>query len=235
MTKVVVVSGSVRMENSEGAVILGPFIEGMRASGAEVELVYVKRLRIAPCMGDFQCWDEKPGECRIKDDMQALYPRLKAADILVLATPVYIPLPGEMQNFVNRLCPLIDPYLIRRGPRTRARANKDVMIKRIALVSTCGWWEMGNFGTVVRIVREISKDIGIEFAGAVLRPHASLMARGGKRAEDVLKAAKRAGEELVRKGAISKRVLESVSQPLMSEQEFRERSHRNYERVRAGL
>lgn len=235
MTKVIVVSGSVRMEESEGAVILAPFIEGMRAAGATVELVYVKRLRIAPCMGDFQCWDEKPGMCRIKDDMQALYPRLKAADILVLATPVYIPLPGEMQNFMNRLCPLIDPYLIRRGPRTRARPNKDVKIKKIALVSTCGWWEMGNFGTVVRIVREISKDIGIEFAGAVLRPHASLMGRGGRKEEDMLRAARRAGEELVRKGTMSKRVLDAVSQPLMSEQEFRRRSHERHARIRAAL
>ena len=235
MTKVVVVSGSVRMEESEGAVILRPFIEGMRATGASVELVFVKRLRIAPCMGDFQCWDEKPGECRVKDDMQALYPRLKAADILVLATPVYIPLPGEMQNFMNRLCPLIDPYLIRRGPRTRARANEGVMIKRIALVSTCGWWETGNFGTVVRIAREVSKDMGIEFAGAVLRPHASQMRRGGRKAESVLKAARKAGEELVRKGTISKRVQDAVSQPLISEQEFRRRSHEQHARVRAAL
>lgn len=235
MTHVVVVSGSVRMEESDGAVILTPFIDGMRAAGATVDLVYVKRLNIKPCMGDFQCWDEIPGVCRIRDDMQVLYPKLKAADILVLATPVYVPLPGEMQNFMNRLVPLIDPYLIRRGPRTRARANKDVRIKRIALVSTCGWWETGNFGTVVRIAKEFSKDIGIEYAGAVLRPHAHLVSRGGRKAENVLKAARKAGEQLVRTGSFSRSVLEAVAQPLMSEEEFRRRSHAGHERVRAKL
>ena len=232
MTHVVVVSGSVRMEESDGAVILAPFIEGMKAAGASVDLVYVKRLNIKPCMGDFQCWEEKPGVCRIKDDMQKLYPKLKAADILVLATPVYVPLPGEMQNFMNRLVPLIDPYLIKRGPRTRARPVKDVKIKKIALVSTCGWWETGNCGTVVRIAEEISKDIEIEFAGAVLRPHAQWVARGGRKAESVLKAARKAGEELVRKGRFSKTVLDAVSQPLISEEEFRRRSHEGYRKVR---
>jgi multimeric flavodoxin WrbA len=167
--------------------------------------------------------------------MQALYPRLKAADILVLATPVYVPLPGEMQNFMNRLVPLIDPYLIRRGPRTRARPNKDVRIKRIALVSTCGWWELGNFGTVVRIAREISKDLGVEFAGAVLRPHAQRVARGGEKADAVLRAARRAGEELVRTGRFSRSVLDAVAQPLISEQEFRRRSHEQHDKLRASL
>jgi len=188
LTSVVVVSGSVRMEESEGAAVLAPFIEGMKAAGASVELVYIKRLKIKPCMGDFQCWDELPGQCRIKDDMQALYPKLRSADILVLATPVYVPLPGEMQNFMNRLVPLIDPYLLKRGDRTRARPNKGVRIKKIVLVSTCGWWEKGNFGTVVRIAQEFSKDIGIEFAGAVLRPHAQWLARENTKAGDVMMA-----------------------------------------------
>ena len=228
-------SGSVRMEKSETAVVLAPFIEGMKAAGASVELVYVKRLKIMPCMGDFQCWGELPGQCRVRDDMQTLYPKLKSADILVLATPVYVPLPGEMQNFMNRLVPLIDPYLIRRGDRTRARPNKDVMIKKIALVSTCGWWEKGNFGTVVRIAQEISKDMGVEFAGAVLRPHASLLSREGAKAEDVLRALRQAGKALVESGKLPKALLDTIAQPLISEQEFRRRSNENHKRVRAEL
>ena len=222
------------MEKSEGAAVLTPFIEGMRAAGASVELFYVKRLKIRACMGDFQCWDELPGECRIMDDMQALYPKLKSADVLVLATPVYVPLPGEMQNFMNRLVPLIDPYLIRRGDRTRARPNKDVKIKKIVLVSTCGWWETGNFGTVVRIVQEISKDMGVEFAGAVLRPHASLLSRGGTDVQEVMDALKRAGEALVESGKLPKTLLDTIAQPLISEEEFRRKSHENYKRVRTG-
>jgi len=98
------------MEKSDTAMLMEPFLEGMKEAGASVELFYVKRLNIRPYVGDFHCWNVKPGECVIFDDMQMLYPKLRSADILVLATPVYIPLPGEMQNFINRLCPLIASY-----------------------------------------------------------------------------------------------------------------------------
>lgn len=219
MTRVVSICGSVRMERSDTAVILTPFLEGMKDAGASVDLFYAKRLRIEPCSGDFYCWHKKPGQCHIRDDMQVLYPKLKRADILVLATPVYIPLPGEMQNVLNRLCPLLDPVLTRRGGRTRARAREDVRIGKVVLVSSSGWWEKGNFGTVVRIAQELAKDFSVEFAGAVLRPHAYLLAREKKKAKDVLRAARRAGYELVSDGRMSKRTLDVISQPLVSEGE----------------
>jgi multimeric flavodoxin WrbA len=170
LTKVVAINGSAKMEKGNTARVLAPFLDGMREAGASVELFYAKRLKVKPCMGEFYCWNEKPGVCYQEDDMQMLYPKLREADILVLATPVYIPLPGEMQNLINRLCPLIEPILVWRDGRTRARFHDNVNIRKIVLVSTCGWWEMGNFGTVLRIAEEIAKDVSVEFAGAILRP-----------------------------------------------------------------
>jgi multimeric flavodoxin WrbA len=103
MTKAVAINGSPRMEKGNTALILTPFIQGMMDAGAGVELLYASRLEVKPCScGVMYCWDELPGECCIQDDMQSLYPRLKQADVLVLATPVYIPLPGAMQNVLNR-------------------------------------------------------------------------------------------------------------------------------------
>jgi len=172
MAKAVVINGSPRKDKGNTAMILDPFIHGMTEAGADVEVFYTKNLKVKPCTGQLQCWGKTPGECYIKDDMQKLYPKLREADILVLATPVYIPLPGEMQNVINRLCPLLDPFLEFREGRTRAMFRKDVGIRKIVLVSTGGWWEKANFGTVVRITEELAKDASVEFAGAVLRPHA---------------------------------------------------------------
>ncbi|MEM2102882.1 MAG: flavodoxin family protein, partial [Candidatus Bathyarchaeia archaeon] len=119
MTKVVAINGSPKMEKGYTAILLGAFLDGMKETGASVELFYVTRLKIKDCLADFDCWWKRPGECIIKDDMQMLYPKLREADILVLATPVYIPLPGAMQNFLNRLCPLMEPLLEFRDGRTR--------------------------------------------------------------------------------------------------------------------
>jgi hypothetical protein len=165
--------------------------------------------------------------------MQSVYPKLRTADVLVLATPVYIPLPGEMQNFVNRLCPLIEPILEFRDGRERARFHDDVRIRKIVLVSTCGWWEIGNFGTVLRIAEELAKDVGQELAAAVLRPHAHLMKENRQKAKIVLDATKQAGIQLIKEGRISKKLLDTISQPLISEEEYRRRSNDAYRKTRS--
>jgi len=164
--------------------------------------------------------------------MQSVYPKLRKADILVLATPVYIPLPGEMQNFINRLCPFIEPILSKRNGRTRARLHEDVKIKKIALVSTCGWWEKGNFSTVIRIAEELGRDANVEFAGAVLRPHAQLMVRHKGKSKEILEAAKKAGFQLARGEVISDDLLEIVAQPLVSEKDFRNEENNGYENLK---
>jgi len=224
MSKAVAINGSPRMEKGNTAMVLTPFIQGMMDAGSDVELLYASRLKVKPCTcGEMYCWNEMPGECCIKDNMQLLYPKLREADILILATPVYIPLPGEMQNIINRLCPLLDPLLEFREGRTRARFRKDVGIRRIVLVSTGGWWEKANFGTVVRIIEELAEDASVEFAGAVLRPHAHLMKEKGELTQDgeaLLNAVRRAGYELLKEGVMTKETLETISRPLISQEEL---------------
>jgi multimeric flavodoxin WrbA len=225
---VVAVNGSARMDRGYTAMLLGPFLEGIKEAGAQVDLFYAKRLNVNPCTGEFHCWYEKPGECYMDDNMQLVYPKLRDADVLVLAIPVYIPLPGEMQNFINRLCPLIEPILHKRNGRTRARFHQNVRIKRIALVSTNGWWETGNSSTVLRIVKEIARDGNVKFAGALLRPHANLLGKDKEKTKEILDAAKKAGFQLATEGTISKGLLETVAQPLISEEAFRQRENNEY-------
>jgi multimeric flavodoxin WrbA len=212
------------MEKGNTATVLGPFLEGMMEAGAKVELFYAGRLNIKPCTGEMHCWYRKPGQCYIEDDMQQLYPRLREAEILVLATPVYIPLPGEMQNVINRLCPLVVPQLETREGRTRATFRKQVRISQIVLVSTGGWWEKDNFGTVVRIAEELAQNASAEFAGAVLRPHATLIKRQGEltaEGQAVLKETQKAGYDLVNKGRIDPETLEAIARPLISQDQYR--------------
>ena len=218
--KVLAFNGSPKMGKGNTALILNPFLEGMRDAGAEVELFYTRKLKINPCTGELLCWGKMPGQCHISDDMQLLYPKLRKTNILVLATPVYIPLPSEMQNFINRLITLMNPVLEMRAGRTRARFRQDVKISKIVLVSTCDWWEKGNFGTVLRIVDEIAEDVSVEFAGAVLRPHANFLRENNEKTRNVLKEAKQAGYQLVKKGRMSPETLKVVSCELISLEKY---------------
>jgi len=132
--KVLVINGSVRKEKGYTAKVLGPFIKGMEKAGGQVELLYSKKLDVNPCNGEFDCWYKNLGKCYINDSMQQVYPKLREADILVLGIPVYLPIPSEMQKFLNRLMPLMNPILEFRDGRTSIRFHDDVRIRKIGSV-----------------------------------------------------------------------------------------------------
>ncbi|WP_332882068.1 flavodoxin family protein [Methanosarcina horonobensis] len=46
--KVLAINSSPRMDKGNTALILNPFLEGMKEAGAEVELFYTKKLNINP-------------------------------------------------------------------------------------------------------------------------------------------------------------------------------------------
>jgi len=159
--------------------------------------------------------------CIHRDGMDEVYPKLRSADILVLGTPVYSPLPGRMQDFLNRLCPLLEPILEERHDRTRVRFRDDVRIGRIALVAASGWWELANMDIVKQIAEELAANAGVPFAGAVLRPHAYVMKRDPEVEKRIMKATRSAGRELVQVGAMSDDTLREIARPLISFDECR--------------
>ncbi len=87
--KVLAINSSPMMDKGNTALILDPFLEGMKEAGADVELFYTRKLNINPCLGELDCWLKTPGKCIQDDDMQMLDPIMREADIIVLATPVY--------------------------------------------------------------------------------------------------------------------------------------------------
>ena len=228
MTKVLVINGSPKMEKSNTAFLLTPFMEGMKKAGASVELIYTTEHKILPCIGCFKCWSETIGSCFIQDDMQDLYPKLRSADILVLATPVYSSLPGGMQNFVNRLVPLIEPILEFRNGRTRARCHEDVNISKLLTVAVSGWWEIENLDLVVSIFEEVAENYSIEFTGAILRPHCYPLKDETEKSKEILQMLEKVGFKLIKEGIMDKDDLDFISQPLANKEEYTEQKTNNY-------
>lgn len=228
MLKIFAINGSPRQAKGNTAMVLSPFLDRLSDAGTDVTLFYASRLKIKPCScGNMNCWNRTPGECIHKDDMQVVLPVLKQSQIFVLATPIYIPFPGAMQTFINRLCPLLDPVLSFKEGRTRARLRDDVHFEKIILVSTGGWWERENADTVERIVKEFTADAGISFAGSIVRPHAFLMRREGNLTEKgvvIVEAIWAAADELLHDGMIKPETQAVISQPLISREEY----FRNY-------
>lgn len=78
--------GSPR-KNGNTEILLEEFLKGAQMEGAAVECLYITDFSITPCRECLACFQD--GQCVIPDDMQEIYPRLLAADIVVLASPIF--------------------------------------------------------------------------------------------------------------------------------------------------
>ena len=84
--KVVGVVGSPRLGgNTE--ILTRIALEEIRKGGIRVELVTLAGRKIAPCDACKSC--ARTGKCHFKDDFDLLYAKVKKADGIILATPVY--------------------------------------------------------------------------------------------------------------------------------------------------
>lgn len=217
--KAIAINASPMMDKGNTAAILTPFLDGMREAGAEVEIYYTKKLNIKPCQGEFDCWFKTPGRCFQKDDMEMLLPRLAEAGIQVFATPLYVHgMSGPLKNLWDRLTPLDYPRLELRDGRSCLSQKEGSNTGKVVLVSNCGFWEMDCFEPLLAHMKERCWYTNQEFAGALLRPHGTLlkpMADSGAPVNDVFEAARAAGRQLVQEGEMSSQTLATVSRTLM--------------------
>ena len=84
--KIVAIYGSPRRKGNT-ATLLKKTIEGARDSGAEVEEIVLRDLKISPCLEIYGCM--QAGECAIKDDFQIVRDNILASQGLILASPVF--------------------------------------------------------------------------------------------------------------------------------------------------
>ena len=235
--KVLAVNSSPKMEKGNTALLLEPFLEGMRQAGAEVERYYTRQLDVGPCQGELSCWLKTPGQCFQQDDMQWLLPKLADADLWVLATPLYVDgMSGPMKNLVDRIIPLMQPFFELQDGHCRHPRREGCKAGKLALVSVCGLWEMDNFDPLVAHVKAICKNAGREFSGALLRPHAAGLAALRQRVpmEDVFIAARAAGRQLVESGCMSPEALATVGRELLPRDILIDSTNAWFHRVLAG-
>ena len=102
--KVLSIVGSPRKQSTYK--LIKAVTEAVAEKGnVETELVHLSDFDIEHCFGcDDYC--EKTGECKVKDDMEKLYPKLKEADALVIGTPTYYwNVTGLVKDFIDRTTP----------------------------------------------------------------------------------------------------------------------------------
>ena len=105
---IVIVKGSPRKDGNSAA-LADQVAKGARAAGANVESCYLHGMQINPCDACDACQSAPHSGCIVDDDMQTLYPKLMAADALVIASPVYwFTVSAQTKLFMDRCYALVD-------------------------------------------------------------------------------------------------------------------------------
>ncbi len=183
--KVVIVMGSPR-KNGNSITLAQRVAKGAEAVGAEVESFYIHEMDIKPCDDCDICLEDSSKDCIIDDDMQNLYPKLRQADALVIASPIYFAtVSAQTKLFLDRC---------HAGGESQGSALKG---KRIGIVLTYGDSDPFNSGAVnaMRTFQDIFAYIGSPIIGMV---YGSASKAGEIKANrDLMGKAYKMGEQLV--------------------------------------
>jgi multimeric flavodoxin WrbA len=85
---VMIVIGSPR-KRGNSSILAKQVASGAEDAGAKVELFFLHNMNIKPCSACEGCRKKRATGCVIRDDMQKLYPKMRAADAIVIASPIY--------------------------------------------------------------------------------------------------------------------------------------------------
>lgn len=103
MKKVLIISASPR-KNGNSDILCDSFAAGALSKGHQVEKIRLAEMTIHYCLGCGACYQTH--HCIQKDDMHLILEKARAADVIVLATPVYFyAMNGQLKTMIDRFVP----------------------------------------------------------------------------------------------------------------------------------
>ena len=164
MSNIVILVGSVR-KNGNTARLAQSFAE-CAAKNNNVEIVSVADYNVNPCIGCNSCFTREGNQCFQDDDMVQIYEKLRNADIVVVASPVYFyGISAQLKAVVDRLhTPMRHTFHIKKLGLLLVGAAElanlfDPIIMQYQMV--LDFFKLKSIGTVlVRGVKDIGDIVG---------------------------------------------------------------------------
>jgi multimeric flavodoxin WrbA len=86
MIKILAIYGSPRRKGNTSE-LLKRAVRGATESGAQIEEIFLRDLKISPCLEIYGC--KKTGRCVINDDFQDVYDKILSSHGIMLASPIF--------------------------------------------------------------------------------------------------------------------------------------------------
>lgn len=182
--KVLILMGSPRKAGNT-AVLSEHLARGAQNAGANAQTLFLQALDINPCTGCNQCQGEDAAGCVVEDAMQEIYPKLREADSIVFASPIYwFSVSAQLKAVIDRM------YAVGGGDKNVLKG------KSFGVLLAYADSDPYTSGAVnaLRMFEDIADYLGAILVGAV---YGSAWEAGEIRDnEDLLKEAFRLGEKL---------------------------------------
>lgn len=121
--KIIGLLGSPLTEGNT-AQLLDRALKGAEDAGCEVEKIVVVNLDFQACQEMMFCKEHET--CILDDDMQAMYPKLRGMDGLIVATPVMtMGIPGKLKSFIDRFQVFFMAKYVRKKPLISKEKKKE--------------------------------------------------------------------------------------------------------------
>lgn len=182
--KILAINGSHRGKNGYTQFLIEKFFEGARQSNAECDTIVLKNLKINQCLGCRVC--HKPEhylKCIYdeKDDVKGIFDKMRDADILVFATPIYIfSMTGLMKIFLDRITSTADSSImtLSNSGLFFHHIDKKLISKPFVLITTQDNIENETSKNVESYFRTFSSFLDAPFVGYIRRKSGSLIGYG---------------------------------------------------------
>ena len=132
--------------------ILKVLSDALQADGGQVETFPLREMKLAHCLGCFDCWVKTPGMCVEADAGREIAKAIVRSDVTVLFTPVtfggYSP---ELKKIVDRFVQLASPFFadgsrgdspsaaLRASPTARDGGSPAASATRMRRISSRRW------------------------------------------------------------------------------------------------
>lgn len=237
--KVIVFNGSPRGRNSNSHFMVESLLEGARQAGAETEEVFLIEKDIKYCRGCFVCWGTTPGRCAIKDDMADLIDLFLDSDYVGMATPVYgMYMTALLKNFMDRFLPLSTPHILRNPDGSFYHLERIKRFPKQFFIANSGFPGEHNF-TLLKAFHGIAKRMSslgpiLEIyrnCGEALQTTDDDDPALVQRIGEFRDALRRAGQEMVTNGEVSRETVALLHMELVSDEEYMAQANQGWDEM----
>lgn len=170
MSKTIVILSTSPRRGGNSDALADAFLAGATQQGHAAEKIFLHDKDIRFCRGCLAC--QKTERCGIRDDVEAILDKMRRADVIVFATPVYFyEMCGQMKTLLDRTNPLFPSASAFRDIYLLATAADDEESAVDGTIQGLNGWiscfEQANLRGVIR-------GVGVDGVGAI-QSHPTLL------------------------------------------------------------